>query len=311
MARDDFSAHVKQQLALRVNHRCANPDCRATTSGPQLCPDASVNVGVAAHISAASAGGPRFNATLRAEERASAENGIWLCQNCAKLVDSDEARFPDGLLRAWKQGAEAEALDHIGKPPALPTAAMQRHSIYAQLRSEGNPRFGFSFLHPEYWDRQDPTNADGNTYRHPRDAQVEMRAWGGYAVVSEDLFGWVEQTLEWLARESGFALLSRVPSGRHLVDFTKTPNGVVESRQQVEGCRIVYSTEIEGQKLTSMQTFVQYRDTQVGVLCRAPTACYPDYEELFLTISHEVRILGATSAPFARTNQCPQSASSE
>lgn len=306
MARDDFSANVKQHLGLRVNHRCSNPNCRATTSGPQCRPEASVNIGVAAHITAASIGGPRFNAALRTEERASAQNGIWLCQSCAKLVDNDEARFSEDLLRAWKQVAEAEALDQIGKPPVLPSAVTDRHAGFTELRWESNPRFGFSFLYPAYWDRQDLTNGDGNTYRHPRDSRIEVRAWGGYAVVSEDLLGWVEQTLESLATESGFTLVSRVPSGRHLVDFTETPDGVIESRQQVEGWRIVYSTDVEGENFTAMQTFVQYGDTQVGVLCRAPTVCYPDHEELFLRISHAVRILGATSAPFARTRSQPK-----
>ena len=115
MARDDFSASVKQQLANRVNHRCSNPDCRATTSGPQLEPEGSINVGVAAHITAASLGGPRYDAMLSPENRASTANGIWLCQNCAKLVDNDSLRFPADLLREWKARAEAEAFEKIGR----------------------------------------------------------------------------------------------------------------------------------------------------------------------------------------------------
>lgn len=105
MARDDFSARVKQQLALRVNYQCSNPDCQAPTSGAQSRPDASVNIGVAAHMTAASEGGGRFDSVLSAAERASAHNGIWLCQNCAKLVDNDEKRFPAALLRDWKANA--------------------------------------------------------------------------------------------------------------------------------------------------------------------------------------------------------------
>lgn len=115
MARDDFSASVKQHLANRVNQRCSNPDCRATTSGPQLEPEGSINVGVAAHITAASAGGPRFDAALSPENRTSAANGIWLCQTCAKLVDNDALRFPADFLRAWKVRAEAEAFEQIGR----------------------------------------------------------------------------------------------------------------------------------------------------------------------------------------------------
>jgi hypothetical protein len=136
MARDDFPASVKQQLANRVNHRCSNPDCRATTSGPQLEPEGSINVGVAAHITAASAGGPRFNAALSQENRASAANGVWLCQNCAKLVDNDARRFPADLLWAWKAQAEAEAFEQIGKvsSPAVKPAHTEGRAASLNIR---------------------------------------------------------------------------------------------------------------------------------------------------------------------------------
>jgi hypothetical protein len=74
-----------------------------------------VDVGVAAHITAASPGGPRFDPSLSDKERAGATNGIWLCQNCAKLIDSDVARFSASVLRGWKLGAEWDAKKRIGK----------------------------------------------------------------------------------------------------------------------------------------------------------------------------------------------------
>jgi hypothetical protein len=42
-------------------------------------------------------------------------NGIWLCQNRAKLVDNDPARFAVALLRGFKAAAEAEAKNRIGE----------------------------------------------------------------------------------------------------------------------------------------------------------------------------------------------------
>lgn len=97
--RDDFIAEVKDTLAERVGVRCSNRNCHQLTSGPRSDPGKSVNVGVAAHITAASPGGARYDAKLTPEERASIDNGIWLCQNCGKLVDNDEARYTVGLLR--------------------------------------------------------------------------------------------------------------------------------------------------------------------------------------------------------------------
>ena len=104
--RDDFTVEVKRALVARVANACSNPDCRAVTSGPQDDPNKALNVGVAAHITAAAPGGPRYNETLATEQRCHPNNGIWLCQNCAKLVDNDPVQFPEALLRAWKTVAE-------------------------------------------------------------------------------------------------------------------------------------------------------------------------------------------------------------
>ena len=104
--RHEFSIQVKDTLAKRVGMRCSNPNCRQLTSGPQEDPARAINVGVAAHITAASRGGPRFDPSMSKKQRESPENGIWLCQNCAKLVDNDEARYTVGLLRRWKELSE-------------------------------------------------------------------------------------------------------------------------------------------------------------------------------------------------------------
>lgn len=104
--RDDFSLKTKELLAKRVANRCSNPACRQITSGPHEDQTKVVNIGVAAHIAAASADGPRFDPSLTPDERRSAENGIWLCQSCAKLVDNDPIRYGADVLRQWKVLAE-------------------------------------------------------------------------------------------------------------------------------------------------------------------------------------------------------------
>jgi len=112
---DDFQEVVKKVLAARVGNLCSNPDCRALTSGPQQNPAKALNIGIAAHITAASVGGPRYDPDLLPEERSGPPNGIWLCQNCAKLVDNDPTRFTVDLLRKWKTNAEADARKRVGK----------------------------------------------------------------------------------------------------------------------------------------------------------------------------------------------------
>lgn len=107
--RDDFSASTKRLLSERVGFRCSNPDCRLHTSGPSADPSSSVNIGVAAHITAAAPGGPRYDSSLSGDERKGLQNGIWLCQNCAKLIDSDSDFYTEELLYGWKNQAETQA----------------------------------------------------------------------------------------------------------------------------------------------------------------------------------------------------------
>lgn len=104
--RDDFSAHTKELLAKRVGYRCSNPSCRKLTCGANDDTQSFTNIGVAAHITAAAIGGPRYDAGLTPDERKDFDNGIWLCQSCAKLIDSDELHYPVSLLHKWKQLAE-------------------------------------------------------------------------------------------------------------------------------------------------------------------------------------------------------------
>src|SRR5262245_755355 len=146
--RDDFAEADKRSLAMRAGGRCSNPACRAQLFGPQLDPTKALNLGVAAHISAASPGGPRYEPKLSKAERASVDNGIWLCQNCAKLVDNDASRFTAQMLRDWKRTGEEEALRLIGRPtPSTPGGAIsvkwctldyiEKAGIAATLRAAG------------------------------------------------------------------------------------------------------------------------------------------------------------------------------
>jgi len=136
--RDDFSQSVRRSLAHRVDLLCSNPDCRAHTTGPQSDPSKVIDVGVAAHITAASPGGPRFDPDLSDKERASATNGVWLCQNCAKLIDSDVARFSAIVLRGWKLGAEWDAKQRIGKTNSTQRRASRR--VEAELKRDHRVR---------------------------------------------------------------------------------------------------------------------------------------------------------------------------
>jgi len=119
--RDNFTKATKHKLAQRVGFRCSNPDCRIITIGPsQENIDATVNIGVAAHICAASQGGARYDHNMDEKTRKNFNNGIWLCQNCAKLIDDDVKTYTVELLCEWKLQVEKKAMEELTKETVFP-----------------------------------------------------------------------------------------------------------------------------------------------------------------------------------------------
>ena len=114
--RDNFPKQVIHTLAERANQRCSNPSCGRPTSGPHSISSKSIIIGVAAHICAAAAGGKRYDPNMTPEQRSAIENGIWLCSDCAKLIDSDEQRYTVGLLKKWKTEHENLVSEELVSP---------------------------------------------------------------------------------------------------------------------------------------------------------------------------------------------------
>lgn len=113
MARDDFPERVRRLVAERAGHCCSFPSCRASTTGPASGHGGSVRLGEAAHITAASPGGPRHDPSMSPNRRKAVTNAIWLCRNHAKLIDSDA--FSVEYLNMIKASAEAEAARTLGR----------------------------------------------------------------------------------------------------------------------------------------------------------------------------------------------------
>ena len=148
--RDNFTRVTIDILAKRVGYLCSNPKCRNYTVGPSQNPEKATIIGVAAHITAASPEGPRYDATLSESQRTHIDNGIWLCSNCATLIDKDETMFPVSLLLSWKQDAENELLSRIlgaqknsipSPPPFLEADLIWNHGYRRNLGySNKNPK---------------------------------------------------------------------------------------------------------------------------------------------------------------------------
>jgi len=125
LARDNFTQKVINDLRNRVGLRCSKPDCRVPTIAP------SNNIGQAAHICAASSGGPRYDKSMTTEERKSINNAIWLCANHATEIDRNPDAFPVELLYRWKQEAEELATNELGKK--LPSDSDARDILFSTL----------------------------------------------------------------------------------------------------------------------------------------------------------------------------------
>jgi HEAT repeat protein len=158
-----------------------------------------VNVGVAAHITAAAAGGPRYDPTLSKEERMSATNGIWLCQFCGTLVDSDAVRYPVDVLRRWKSDAENSALREVES-----IAVANRANNFDKKRQDLSPYFGierhgWSSLLAACKDQRGRALAwyghkyDSSLYV-PRDAEQKIDTWYRHAKMC--ILQWQKQEKE-------------------------------------------------------------------------------------------------------------------
>lgn len=111
--RHDFSPKTVEILRKRVGLFCSNPDCGKSTSGPHVDSEKATIVGVAAHITAASVGGPRYDASLSEQDRKSASNGIWLCVNCSTIIDKNPDAYSVQHLQKWKSKAEQRTDDQL------------------------------------------------------------------------------------------------------------------------------------------------------------------------------------------------------
>ncbi|MCY9871657.1 HNH endonuclease signature motif containing protein [Vibrio barjaei] len=115
--RVNFKQPVIKKLRDRVNDMCSNPDCRKVTKGADS-DSGTTSIGEAAHIIAASSGNgaARADASVSHDVKQSYDNGIWLCKNCHKMIDSDESKYTLEVLYRWKKQAEEFSRTSLGKP---------------------------------------------------------------------------------------------------------------------------------------------------------------------------------------------------
>lgn len=114
--RDNFTKAVASHLARSVNYHCSK--CDAPTAGPFSGGRKSITTGVAAHICAAAPLGPRYDPSMKREQRRDYDNGIWLCAAHAPLVDHDFPKYSVADLRKMKLDAESRAAYNLERARA-------------------------------------------------------------------------------------------------------------------------------------------------------------------------------------------------
>jgi len=143
---DDFPKLLKETLAKRVGTLCSNPQCSVPTYGPDATPTGGVSKGAAAHIRAASPGGPRYDPDMLPADRKGIANGIWLCRSCADLIDTDPSRFTVDVLQRWKQLAEERARKALAAPRIVNAGADFADTILLVTTHKTYPAFPESAL---------------------------------------------------------------------------------------------------------------------------------------------------------------------
>lgn len=110
-----------------------NPECRRTVEAWDRDKQKYVSIRTAAHNFAASANGPRGDASLLPEQLKAVDNGLYLCASCARLIDSDDATHPVERLNSWKEYSYQQQLAGVRAPYApqfLSAAGSRRLSTF-------------------------------------------------------------------------------------------------------------------------------------------------------------------------------------
>ncbi len=141
----DFLEKTRQTLAKRAGQVCSNPGCRKPTSGPHSEEDKSVNLGEAAHIRAARQNQARYDPNITDEDRRHISNGIWLCRECARKIDLDEAKYTVELLIGWKNTHEKWIKE--GKPTDAGREVIVKDGGTGSIVSNEGPGIGIDIQH--------------------------------------------------------------------------------------------------------------------------------------------------------------------
>jgi hypothetical protein len=173
-----FPKPVQDRLAKAVGFRCSNPECRKPTTASGEKGQETIVIGEAAHIYAKSNGGPRAKAELSAKQRKDYANGIWLCRNCHRIVDTARQDFPVEKLQKWKQEAEEKARKELTGEQEQRTekeATREIYKIIADLKI-ATTRYAALAEDPDQWEQlgTEYANAEEKAIKFLNERRVDI-----------------------------------------------------------------------------------------------------------------------------------------
>lgn len=115
--RKEFNKRTREVIAGRAGYRCSYPSCNKTLVGPGIKTNEWITVGEFSHIFSAKKNGPRTSGNLNKEELKKPENGIYLCRNHHKIIDSksQDNKYTPDLLTRFKNSHEFKISAEIGE----------------------------------------------------------------------------------------------------------------------------------------------------------------------------------------------------
>lgn len=118
LPRINFSSKTKRIIAGRAGYQCSFPGCGKVLIGPGKENNEIICIGECAHIFSAADGGPRGKDFLTDEKIRSAENGIYLCSDHHKIIDSNAGnQYPPSSLLEFKSYHESKISRQLGNYP--------------------------------------------------------------------------------------------------------------------------------------------------------------------------------------------------
>ncbi|SDF94411.1 hypothetical protein SAMN05660324_1385 [Klenkia brasiliensis] len=136
--RDRVPPAQEKVVISRSGNKCAYPDCGVVlTISPKNSGDRPKATGKVAHIAAASPGGPRYDESMTAQERGSADNLIYLCGPHHDAIDSQLEHHTRELLLTAKRRHE-QAVDRAVRS-ALGTVSYVELEVVCTVISNAPP----------------------------------------------------------------------------------------------------------------------------------------------------------------------------